>query len=337
MATLDASIRALLKVISQIQNNGSLGGIDFMKTSKPYWHICTEKFYAAYIKAKNPEGFRDMFLNFYNKHEDKFTDNVVDDGEINDEWLKNKEVLKSDKNKKSKKSGDDVGFSLKNINCRGEVIYFDETNEKIRNVCIPITEAYLNACKIYSEGAKKGEYSPLPAQLLSALYSLMYHICEDEDDKKIIQTNIDDLKDVISQLTGEDEQEETTEGDTLNPLGSVIKNLTKKFNLGDGNGGLDMSSIEKTVGSLFNDDLIGKAKGIFNTFTEKVNIKEGADISTIISSVSDAMKDQSIQDEIKGALAEVATKVGLGPEIKFTEADKAEINGASEVVATEQE
>ena len=97
MASLDSSIRHLLKVITQIQSHGNA---DFLKTSKPYWHLCTEKFHAAYTKAKNPDGFKDMFLSFFEKHQDKFTDPVVDDeGDINDEWLKNKEVVSKKKEK----------------------------------------------------------------------------------------------------------------------------------------------------------------------------------------------------------------------------------------------
>jgi len=333
MATLDASIRSLLKVISNIQNNGGVS-IDFMKTSKPYWHICTEKFHAAYIKAKNPDGFRDMFLNFFNKHEDKFTDDVVDeDGDINDEWLKNKEVLSS---KKNKKKSDDMGFSLRNINCRGEVIYFDESNDKIRNVCIPISEAYLQACSLYATKAKEGEYITLPAQLLHSLFTVMSFVVEDEDDKESIESNIKSLKEILEQL-GENDDEDDGTGDTLTPLNGLFKNLAKKFNLG-GDGKLDTSSIEKTVSNLLDSqsDMVNKAKKIFNTFSEKANIKEGADISSIITGVSEGLKDESLQKEIREALVDVASKVGFSvPD--FNETEKSQINGSTEAEATEQE
>jgi len=336
MTTLDSSVRNLLKVIGQIQNSG--GSIDFLKSSKPYWHLCVEKFHAAYIKAKNPDGFRDMFSTYLNKNSERFTDEVVDSesGELNDEWLKNKEVISSDKNKKKKKNNDDFSFSLRNINCRGEVIYFDETNEKIRNVCIPISEAYLSAVKLYSDGAKKGEYSPLPAQFLVALWTVMSHIVEDEDEKDSITSNIKSLKDIVDQLTNGDESDDET-GDTLNPLSGLMGKFAKKFGLG-GENGMDLSTIEKTVSGLFNGDnnIADKAKNIFTKFSEKANIKEGADIGSIISSVSEAMKDNDLQDEIKGAIAEVASKVGFTiPE--FDEQEKSKINGSSENVATEQE
>jgi hypothetical protein len=337
MATLDASIRNLLKVIGQIQNHG--GSIDFLKSSKPYWHLCVEKFHAAYIKAKNPEGFRDMFSVYFEKHIDNFTDDMVDEesGELNDEWVKNKEVLNQDKKKSKKKSNDDISFSLRSINCRGEVIYFDETNEKIRNVCIPLSEAYLAAIKIYSDGAKKGEYSPLPAQFLTALWTVISHVAEKEEDKEAVEKNIKSLKEIIDQLTNGDESDEET-GDTLNPLTGIMNKFAKKFGLSGENGSMDLSSIEKTVSGLFNgeNNIADKAKTIFNKFSEKANIKEGADISTIISNVSEAMKDNDLQNEIKGALAEVASKVGFSiPE--FNENEKSKINGENGTVANEQE
>ena len=92
-STLDSAVKGLLKTISSIGNHGKMGSVDFLKSSKPYWNLCCDKFHAAYIKARNPEGFRDMFYNFYDKHNEKFTEDVVSDGEINDEWLKSKEVL----------------------------------------------------------------------------------------------------------------------------------------------------------------------------------------------------------------------------------------------------
>jgi hypothetical protein len=334
MSSLDASIRNLLKVINQIQAQSTVNSGDFLKASKPYWHLCTEKFHAAYIKAKNPDGFRDMFLNFFSKNEDKFIDDVVADEEINDEWLKCKDVITINNKNKKKKSSDEFSFSLRNINCRGHVIYFDETNEKIRNVCIPIGEAYIAAVKIYTDGAKKGEYSPLPAQLLLALFTVMSYVVEEED-KESLDNNVKALKDVVDQLTEGDEGEDDGTGSTLNPLGNVMKTIAKKFNLGS-DGNFDMSSIEKMTSNLFNSETVDKAKGIFSKFQEKANIKEGADLSTIISGVSEALKSDDLQNEIKGALAEVASKVGFSiPE--FNEAEKSAINGNDGTVATEQE
>lgn len=333
MSSFDAAIRSLLKVITQIQGQSSVNSGDFLKSSKPYWHLCTEKFHAAYIKAKNPDGFRDMFLDFFNKNTDKFVDDVVCEDEINDEWLKNKDVITVNK-KNKKKTSDEFSFSLRNINCRGHVIYFDETNEKIRNVCIPIGEAYIAAVKVYTDGAKKGEYSPLPAQLLVSLFTVMGHVVDDEDDKSSIGNNIKSLKDIVEQLT-EGNEEDDGVGDTLNPLSNVMKTLAKKFNLGS-EGNFDMSSIEKMTSNLFNTDTMDKAKGIFNKFQEKANIKEGADIGSIISGVSEALKSDDLQNEIKGALAEVASKVGFNiPE--FNDTEKSAINGSNPEAAAEQE
>jgi len=329
MEDLDTSIRGLLRVIAQVQNR-SLDGVDFMKSSKPYWHICVEKFHAAYIKAKNPDGFRDMFAAFFEKHSDKFTEDVIDeDGDINDTWLKNKEVLT--KSSKKKKAIDEGAFSLRNINCRGEVIYFDESNEKIRNVSIPISEAYLGACKIYADGAKRGEYSPLPAQLLNALFNVMSFVCGAED-MTAVNKNIKSLKEIIEQLTNGEESNSSV-GDTLNPLGNIVKTFTKKFGIDSGN--LDMSNIEKTVGNIFNEDVMNKAKGMWNEFNTKVGVTENADLGTIITNVSNAMKDEELQAKLKDGIAEIASKVGL-PGISLSKEDEAKISPDG-AVADEQE
>ncbi len=325
MEALDSSIRNLLKVITQIQGQSVLGNmsVSYMSAGKPYWHLCVEKFHAAYIKAKNPDGFREMFLSFLTKNLDKFTEDVVDeDGDINDEWLKNKEVLsKSSKKKKT----DEYSFSLKNINCRGEIIYFDESNEKIRNVSIPITEAYLAACKIYADGAKNGQYSPLPAQLLHALFWVMSQVCEEENRDDILK-NLKALKDVIDSLTDGDDQDPGI-GSTLDPISGMMKTLASKFGLG-GEGGFDLGSIEKKVSGLFSDDVTGDIKSVFNKFTEKVKMDGSNDITSIISNVSDAMKDTDLQESLKSTLSNVAAKVGFG-DIKFSEEEKQKINPTS--------
>lgn len=330
MEALDTSIRGLLKVISQIQNVSSVKNGNFLGNgSKPYWHICVEKFHAAYIKAKNPDGFRDMFKNFFEKHKDKFVEEIIDtDGDINDEWLKNKEVLST--STKKKKSSDEGVFSLKNINCRGEVIYFDESNEKIKNVSIPISEAYLCACKIYSDGAKRGEYSPLPAQLLVALFTLIAEVCPEKHKEKV-EVNVKELKDVVEQLTNGDDA--TTTGSTLDGIGSILKKAQQSLNLNLGD--INTSNIEEKVSTLLDPTITGKFKTMWDRFNQKVNLKEGADLGSIIANVSDAMKDKDLQSELQNTIAEVAGKVGFG-EIKFSKEDEQVIAPENSNVAEQE-
>ena len=313
---LDVSIKGLLKVISQIENHSGFKGMDFLKSSKPYWNLCCDKFNAAYAKARNPEGFRDMFYNYYDKNRVKFITEVVEDGEINDEWLKNKEVLPLPNTasgaKKKKRSDDEFGFSLRSISCRGEIIYFDETNDKIRNVCIPIGEAYLASCKIYVDGAKNGEYSPLPAQILFHLYSVISEVC-DEEDQTVMTSNVKALKEIVDSLTSDDSAD-NGEGTTLDPIKGVMKKLMGTF----GNSGGDMSKLlegeglTKMVSSLFNDEVSGKIKNVWNTFTDKVKVEDTQDIGALINNVSEAMKDQTLQNTLKETIASVASATGLG-------------------------
>jgi hypothetical protein len=329
-STLDSSIKGLLKVISSIGNNGKLG-VDFMKTSKPYWNLCCDKFHAAYIKARNPEGFRDMFYNFFDSRREKFVEDVVSDGEINDEWLKNKEVLPipgSGAGKK-KKSSDEFGFSLKSISCRGEIIYFDATNEKIRNVSIPITEAYLAACKIYVDGAKNGEYSPLPAQLLYNLFLIIYHVCDTED-QEVMKANCHSLKEIVDSLTSEDEINDGT-GATLEPIKGMMKSLADKFGLsGDASKLMEGDGIQKAISGIFSDEVTGKMKNMWNTFQDKVKIDDTKDIGSLINNIGEAIKDPSLQNTLQEGISTIASAVGMAPSFDLSEADKAKVAPSAE-------
>jgi hypothetical protein len=313
--------------------------MDFLKSSKPYWNLCCDKFHAAYAKARNAEGFRDMFYNFYDRKRLDFTREVVEDGEINDEWLKNKEVLPipgSSTNRKKKRNDDEFGFSLRSISCRGEIVYFDETNEKIRNVCVPISEAYLSACKIYAEGAKNGEYSPLPAQLLYNLYNVILEVC-DEEDQEVMASNVKSLKEIMDSLTSDDSVEEG-EGSTLNPIKGVMKKLVDTLGGGgDASKLLEGDGINKMVSSLFSDDISSKIKNVWTNFTDKVKPDETSDIGTLISNVSDAMKDESLQNCIKETIASVASATGFSP-FELSKEEKAAVAPSNDVSApTDQE
>jgi hypothetical protein len=339
-STLDSSIKGLLKTIATIGNNGKLPGMDFMKASKPYWNLCCDKFHAAYIKARNPEGFRDMFYHFYDNRRDIFTTEVVSDGEINDEWLKNKEVLPlpgSSSGKSKKKSGDDYGFSLKSISCRGEIIYFDERNEKIRNVSVPITEAYLSACKIYVDGAKEGEYSPLPAQLLYFLYSIVYHVCDTED-QAMMKANCGALKEIVDSLTSEDTHS-SGEGSTLEPIKGMMKSLADKFGLsGEAGKLMEGDGLQKAISGIFSDEVTGKMKSMWSTFSEKVKIEESGDIGALISNIGEAIKDPGLQSSLQEGISTIASAVGMTPSFDLSEADKAMVAPSSSVSApTDQE
>lgn len=337
--SLDSSIRGLLKTLGSIANHGKMASMDFLKTSKPYWSLCCDKFHAAYSKARNPEGFRDMFYNFYDNHREKFTEEVVNEGEINDEWLKNKEVLPlpGDKGSRKKKS-DDFGFSLRSISCRGEIIYFDERNEKIRNVSIPITEAYLAACKIYVDGAKEGEYSPLPAQLLYHLFSIIYHVCDTED-QEVMKTNVDSLKEIVDSLSSEDESG-SGEGSTLEPIKGMMKSLAGKLGLsGDASKLMEGDGIQKAISGIFSEDVTSKMKSMWSNFSDKVKIEETKDIGALISNIGDAIKDPSLQSSLQEGISTLASAVGIGKgAFDLTKEEQEKVAPSSEVSApTEQE
>jgi hypothetical protein len=338
-SSLDSSIKSLLKVISAISNNGKIGSMDFMKTSKPYWNLCCDKFHAAYIKARNPEGFRDMFYSFFDSRRDQFTEDVVSDGEINDEWLKNKEVLPLPGGGagKKKKSADEFGFSLKSISCRGEIIYFDASNEKIRNVCVPITEAYLAACKIYVDGSKNGEYSPLPAQLLFNLFLIMYHVCDTED-QETMKANCLSLKDIVDSLTSEDDINDGT-GSTLEPIKGMMKTLADKFGLsGEASKLMEGDGIQKAISGIFSEEVTGKMKNMWSTFQDKVKIDETKDIGALISSIGEAIKDPSLQSTLQEGISSIASAVGMNPSFDLSESDKEKVAPSSETSApTDQE
>jgi hypothetical protein len=149
--------------------------------------------------------------------------------------------------------------------------------------------------------------------------------------KESVENNIKELKDVVEQLTNGDDT--STTGSTLDGLGSILKKAQQSLNLNLGD--INASNIEEKVSSIMDPAITGKFKTMWDRFNEKVNLKDGADIGSIITNVSEAMKDKDLQNELQTTIAEVASKVGFG-EIKLTKEDEQVISPDNSNVAEQE-
>jgi hypothetical protein len=135
----------------------------------------------------------------------------------------------------------------------------------------------------------------------------------DEEDQTVMITNVKSLKEIVDSLTSDDSVD-SGEGTTLDPIKGVMKKLMGTFGNSGGEMGklLEGDGLTKMVSSLFNDDVSGKIKNVWNTFTDKVKVEDTQDIGALINNVSEAMKDKNLQNTLKETIASVASATGFG-------------------------
>jgi uncharacterized protein YjgD (DUF1641 family) len=286
-------------------NDATSSPMNFAR-SEPYWVICLGKFHAAYLKANSPDGFKPMFRTFYEAQRESFKEYIIEDKHVYDEWLKVKETLpgpgkakssnrRSSKSNRARKSNDDDCSWTPSATCKGHVVYFNTENEKLRAVSIPLTEAYLQACKHYSELSKeKGVCSPLPATILYSLYTAISYV-KDPEDQDVFDENISNLRDIVESLTPEDSG---TEGSTLDPLKGMMKALAKNSGFSSVNGA-DESQINNVLGSLFNSETSSKITNVVKTVTEQISTTNSNNVSDVIGQIGSLLQNPTLSDMVK--------------------------------------
>lgn len=299
----DVAVKKLLRTMQDVHEATDKTSPMNFNRADPYWVICLGKFHAAYLKANNPDGFKPMFRQFYETHRNSIMEQIIEDNQVYDDWIKTKEVFpapgksiqKSGKNHRSRKHNDDTASWNPHASCKGLVIYFDSHNEKLRAVSIPLSEAYLQACKHYAELSKdKGVCSPFPATILYSFYAAMSAVC-DPTDLEILTENVESLKDVVDSLTPESTG---TEGSTLEPLKDMMKALAKSSGIPGMNAG-DDSQINSALGTLFSAETSDKISNVVRSVTEQISTKGGDNVGDVVSQIGQLLQNPTLTDMVK--------------------------------------
>jgi hypothetical protein len=314
----DVAVKKLLRAMQEV-NDATSSPMNFAR-SEPYWVICLGKFHAAYLKANNPDGFKPMFRKFYETQRENFKEYIIEEGNVYDEWLKVKDTLpgpgkskssnrRSSKSNRARKSNDDDCSWTPSATCKGHVVYFNTDNEKLRAVSIPLSEAYLHACKHYSDLSKeKGVCSPLPATILHSLYTAISYV-RDPEDQDIFDENIANLRDIVESLTPEDSG---TEGSTLDPLKGMMKALAKNSGFSSVNGA-DESQINNVLGTLFNSETSNKITNVVKTVTEQISTTNSNNVSDVIGQIGSLLQNPTLSDMVKDTVESAQRLEGTIP------------------------
>ena len=280
--TFDINIKKLFTLSCEVHDKlyGSMA-------NQQFWFICMCKFSVIYSQSDNQQAFIDIFLKFYKKNIEFFTqklfvENENDELDVNDDWL-----LLKNKEKKTKK------WSPSMSTCKGQVIYFDEQNVKLKAIIIPISELYDAAIKLYKE---KGDSNPIcktyQIKVLDAFFSIFSSIVTDND---VLNTNLTELKEHIEIITPTKSTESNMGG-----IGKLIsgvlsnaginsnfdtKNIDNLINKASTQENLDkMSTVLKEVVTVFNTTDSTENKGVDGILN---NIKKVIELPIIKSVVSD--------------------------------------------------
>jgi len=341
---LKGLLRAMTDVYEQTAEKGTMG---IVKTqTQPYWVVCTEKFHSLYLKVNKPESFIPMFKKFFDTYKKDIIDVIIEDGRVYDEWIKVKDVLPSPKNpepassdKKKRRTGKvshmdgTISWSA-NATCSGIVLYYGE-DPKFRAINIPISEAYIEACKHYDKSFKeKKEHSPLPATILLCLYACAYHVASKED-AELIQENLISLKEVVDSLVPED----NGEGNTLNPIKEIMKTFAKQTGMASALGGMGDGKMNEAFNTLFNPETTEKIGNVIKAVNEQMKDTKTDNIGDVLTKVGSVLTSPDIKQQISDTVDGIQKLQATIPTAENTPVANAtgnstQGNGSSEVKIT---
>lgn len=255
-----------LKNISAVVNNIGRKRENMFTEKLPRFITSCSKFLNTYNKVKDEsesvENLKSRFYNVFRAHKSEILDDIFDEnGTLNDDWLRD-DSLPDEKSSRKKKNR----ISTEDIRYRGVVVYIDEDNMMLRNICIPLHEIYSETERIYQNLKKNKELCLLPHQFIQAiLYCFYFCISEDKFDARIkIMNNIQKLQQFIS--AGSSEEAESN--------GTVFGNLEKvisKFTNGDKK--IDTSKLTSIVDGVIAPENKEKLSQAFSAVTQKVQEK----------------------------------------------------------------
>lgn len=243
-----------------------------LSQSIPRFHSSAANFKSTYEKVKNDEGAVDkvksLFYELIEKHR-QIADPIFDsDTALSDEWLTNTDTVSGPRTHKKKSTG---RISLNDIRYKGVVIYVNEANPLLNNVCLPLSEAYIQAQKIYHEQREKDKISMLPYKFLHALYNCFLLAIPDNQPslKEKILKNIKSLESVVRNGTNETE-EKSSAGFVFDSFGKLISGIT------GGDKQMNLDRVKNLVNGVIAPENRQRLSNAFSTVTK--NIESSGDL-----------------------------------------------------------
>lgn len=269
---------ALKELNSVIQSVASGASENSFAEELPRFATSSSQFMRAFNRIKDEpeavENTQNVFYETLRRFENDITSKVFDEDEqLNDNWIRNDECDAPREKSKKKSSGK---ISLSHLAYRGIAVYVDRSNPALRNVCLPLTEAYLTATEIYQRETQKKRISYMPYKLLKTIYECFYFAIPDsrESVKRSVKKNITYLKQFIE--TGVDESS-SSKGTVFDGITKMVGKLTSS--------NFDLSKIKNMVNGVISSENQDKFTQVFNTFSENVQSSNGDIVSGIKKSL----------------------------------------------------
>lgn len=265
------------------------------------WMVWISQFYSLYIKGKNPDLFKEMFIRFYNKHQDVISTSIFeekdDETEVNDEWLKDKKYLEGPGFKARQGPRKKKGWSPSDNRCRGKVIYFDDDNPKRIVYSIPISEIYMTATQLYEErGEEDISCTAYPAKILMCLYGIFDEILPRPN--KQINDNLEILKDFVAQVSSRDNKDRSS-GSGISGISKIMNQVMKAAGI---EGEIDGEKIARGIGNALDEKTVGNISRVIGEVTKAVNENspEGGPkgIEDVLGGLGKALQSNSVKEAV---------------------------------------
>lgn len=316
MEAFNESVRQLILTIQTIGETTTESWKE-----KPRYVVNSAKFHGFFNSAMTPNAsdpqkversyshFSGLFESLYSQNKADFLKELVDaNGDVNDKWLRSFDPAAQRKGK---------GMSIQKP--KGLVIFLNENEPKLNNVCIPLTESYLAAVEYYNKVTDEGGSTDLPAKFLKALYtttraSLKMTPTYEMD---IINKRIAELEEML------DAAAESAPAKTQNngPMG-MLKGFFNKI-IGGENNSFSMDSIKKTVSQFIPSENLGKIEKIVDMAREKFADSNINSLDSAVATIGGIMKDPDVMSLSKEMLAPVMDSLGGGSTVDAGESSEA--------------
>lgn len=301
----DSCIKFFINSVFEVKDNL------YKSENAPLWVSWFTQFSKAYSKASSSSGndkFKQGFIDFFNEHISDFSQPIFsseDTKKVNADWIKNEGYIPF------------PGSESIDLKCKGHIIFFSK-NPKHYSISIPISDIYRDSIKVSKNSEGRNPYlTVLPAKiLLGLLSSIKFSIPSIYDEKKIVENNVDLLKDYL------DLDFKETKPNTFGGISKIVGQITKSAGIE----GFNQSAIEDGLGKILSDEnlsSIGKVlSGVSKSISE--NVGKDKNIGDIIDSFGKSIQSSSVKDEIvnimnrtKSANSELVKSIPTSEEQEF--------------------